>query len=113
LVPTKKKNELWRAIKEKYIFPPQFLDRGEKDTLYVMGKAIQTFKRNLNKDYVQKGLTPFKDLGFITPDDWTTLVNQRTPKKALEVSKNFEALSKQRKCHPNLGLGSYKAKIEE
>jgi hypothetical protein len=75
LVPTKKKNELWRAIKEKYIFPPQFLDRGEKDTLYVMGKAIRTFKRNLNKDYVQKGLTPFKDLGFITPDDWTTLVN--------------------------------------
>jgi hypothetical protein len=74
LVPTKKKNELWRAIKEKYIFPPQFLDCGEKATLYTVGRALRIFRCNLNKDYVKKGLTPFNDYGFITPDNWTTFV---------------------------------------
>jgi hypothetical protein len=113
LVPTEKRNELRRAIKEKYTFPPQFLDRGEKATLYTMGRALRAFRCNLNKDYVKKGLTLFKVLGFITPNDWTTSVNWRTSMKDLEVTKNFKDLSKKRKWHPNLESGGYKAKIKE
>ena len=112
-VPTEKKNELWEVIKAKYIFPPEFLERGEKATLYTMGRALRTFRANLNKDYVKKGLTPFNDFGFITPDDWNTFVNQRTSKKALEVSQNFKTLSSKRKWHPNLGPGGYKAKVKK
>jgi hypothetical protein len=75
LVPTEKINELWKAIKAKYIFPPQFLDDGEKATMHTMGRTLPTFRYNLNKDYVKKGLTPFKNIGFITPDDWSTFIN--------------------------------------
>jgi hypothetical protein len=112
-VPSEKKKELWKAMKDKYIFPTEVLDRGEKATLYTMGRALETFRCNLNKDCVKKGLTPFNDFGYITPDDWTTFINQRTSNKALEVSQNFQALSKKRKWNPNLGPGGYEAKIKE
>jgi hypothetical protein len=36
-----------------------------------------------------------------------------TSNKSLEVSQNFQALSKKRKCHPNLGPSGYEAKIKE
>jgi hypothetical protein len=68
-VRSEKKKELWKDIKDKYIFPTEVLDHGEKATLYTMGRSLQTFMCNLNKDYVKKGLTPFNDFGFITPDD--------------------------------------------
>jgi hypothetical protein len=57
-----------------------------------MGRAIRTFRCSMNKDYVKKGLTPFNDFGFI---------------------QNFQALSKKRKWHTNLGLYVYEAKIKE
>jgi hypothetical protein len=32
--------ELWKAMKIKYIFPTEVLDRDEKATLYTMGRAL-------------------------------------------------------------------------
>jgi hypothetical protein len=84
-VPSEKKKELWKAMKDKYIFPTEVLDRDENATLYTMRRALRTFRCNLNKDYVKKGIKQFNDFGFITPDDWNTFVNQRTSNKALEV----------------------------
>jgi hypothetical protein len=84
-------------MKDKYIFPTKVFDCGEKTTLYTMGGALQTFRCNLNKDYVKKGLTPFSDFGIITLDAWTTFINQRISNKALEVSQKLQALSKKRK----------------
>jgi hypothetical protein len=108
----RKMKELWKAMKIKYIFPTEVLDRDEKATLYTMGRALQTFRCNLNKDYVKKGRTPFNDFCFVTPDDWTTFINLRTSNEALEVNQNIQGLSKMRKWNPNLGPGGYKAKIK-
>jgi hypothetical protein len=73
-VPAKKKNELWEATKFKYIFPPQFLERGEKATMKTMARCLQTFMDNLDKDCVIRGLKPLNDFGFIVLDDWNTFV---------------------------------------
>jgi hypothetical protein len=113
-VPSEKKKELWKVMKDKYIFLAEVLDRGEKATFSTTGRALRTFRCNLSKDYAKKGLTPFNDFCFITHDDWTTFINQRTSNKVLEVRQNFQSLSKKRKkCHPNLGTSDYEAKIKE
>jgi hypothetical protein len=75
IVSQVRKKELWKAMKDKYIYPTEVLDRAEKDTLYTMGRVLRTFRCNLNKDFAKNGLTPFNDFDFVTPDDGTTFVN--------------------------------------
>ena len=58
IVPDIEKEMLWADVKRHFSFPE---DKEEIFKDWVMKKmaiAFQTFKKNLNKDYVKKGLTP-------------------------------------------------------
>lgn len=77
-----KKNDLWDDIRLRYQFPPQFLDLAKDATLHTMSSSFQTFKDNINKDYKKNGLTPFKNYGWITPNNWYSSVEGKTSSEA-------------------------------
>ena len=51
-----------------------------------MGESFRHWRSELNKKYIQKGLTPFNEFGNITPSQWEELVAQKTSPEALEFS---------------------------
>ena len=67
----------------------------------------------LNKKYIQKGLTPFNEFGNITPSQWEELMAQKTSPEALELSVRNAELAKRNKHHHHLGLGGYYVKEEQ
>ena len=61
-----------------------------------MGESFRRWRSELNKKYIQKGLTPFNKFGKITPSQWEKLVAQKTSSEALELSaRNTELASYQ------------------
>ena len=78
-----------------------------------MGESFQRWRLELNKKYIQKGLTPFNEFGNITPSQWEELVAQKTWPEALELSARNTKLAKRNKHHHHLGPGGYYAKEEQ
>ena len=78
-----------------------------------MGESFRCWRSELNTKYIQKGLTPFNELGKITPSQWEELVAQKTSPEALELSARNTELAKRNKHHHHLGLGGYYAKEEQ
>nr|TKW32558.1 hypothetical protein SEVIR_2G175300v2 [Setaria viridis] len=58
MVPKREKEMIWEQIKENFTF--EGVDEAKvKDWSFQKGAiAFQTYKKNLNKDYIKKGLTP-------------------------------------------------------
>lgn len=69
-VPKDDKEELWKSLSKIYIFPPEISERAKTANLKTMGRCLRMFRTNLNRDYVQKSLTPFEKYGYITSEDW-------------------------------------------
>ena len=78
-----------------------------------MGESFWRWRSELNKKYIQKGLTHFKEFGKITPSQWEKLVAQKTSPEALELSARNTELAKRNKHHHHLGPGGYYAKEEQ
>jgi hypothetical protein len=49
---------LWGFIKEHYVFPPEQEKNGKNATLKIISNALWRFRHNLNKYYVQRGMSP-------------------------------------------------------
>lgn len=105
------KDALWYEMKQRYLFPPEMQEDGKKATIDTIGRCLRTFRCNLNRDFVKKGLTPFANFEFIKPEEWTLFVAQKSSERALELSEKFSDLSKKNKFSHNLGPGGYQAKI--
>jgi hypothetical protein len=60
----------------------------------IMGESFQHWRSELNKKYIQKGLTPFHEFGNITPSQWEELVVQKTTLEALALSAGNTELAK-------------------
>ena len=71
----------------------------KRQALKIMGESFQHYKSNLNKNYIQKGLTPFNEFGHITPNQWADFVAQKTSPKALALSAHNTELAKKNKHH--------------
>ena len=78
-----------------------------------MGESFWRWRSELNKKYIQKGLTSFNEFGNITPSQWEELVAQKTSSEALELSARNTELAKRNKYHRHLGPGGYYAKEEQ
>ena len=68
---------------------------------------------DLNKNFIQKKLTPFNEYGNITPSQWEELVAQKTSPEALKLSARNTKLAKRNKHHHHLGPGGYYVKEEK
>jgi hypothetical protein len=55
---------LWREVKPYFNFPADKKEVFKKWVMKKMAIAFQTFKKNLNKDYVKKGLEPDFEKNF-------------------------------------------------
>ena len=77
----------------------------------MMGESFRHWRSELNKKYIQKGLTPFNEFGNITPSQWED-VAQKTSPEALELSVCNTELGKRNKHHHHLGPGGYYVKEE-
>ena len=78
-----------------------------------MGESFWRWRSELNKKYIQKGLTPFNEFSKITPSQWEELVAQKTSPEALELSARNTELAKRNKHHHHLGPGGYYAKEKQ
>ena len=78
-----------------------------------MGESFRRWRSKLNKKYIQKGLTPFKEFSNITPSQREELVAQKTSLEALELSARNTELAKKNKYHHHLGPGGYYVKEEQ
>jgi hypothetical protein len=84
-----------------------------RQALKIMGEAFRHWKSDLNKNYIQKGLTPFNEWGHITPSQWVDLVAQKTTPVAFALSARNTKLAKKNKHHHHLGLDVYIGKEEQ
>ena len=56
-------------------------DKCKGHTLYVVGKALRNFRSILNREYMQKGRTPFEDYNFVKRHEWEEFVEKYRSKK--------------------------------
>ena len=84
-----------------------------KNAFKIMEESFRHWMSELNKKYIQKGLTPFNEFGKITLSQWEELVAQKTSPEALELSARNTELAKRNKPHHHLGPGGYNAKEEQ
>ena len=76
----------------------------------MMGDSFRRSRSELNKKYIQKGLTPFNEFGKITLSQWEELVAEKTSPEALALSAHNREQAKKNKHPPRLGPGGYHAK---
>jgi hypothetical protein len=67
----------------------------------------------LNREYVQKGRTPFKDYNFITRDVWEEFIAKQSNEEAKAKGEKFSKLAKRNELHHHLGMTGYAAKMEK
>ena len=67
-VPDNTKNALWdRQLKHNFRFLEGKHELVKLHAFKIMGESFRRWRTELNKKYVQKGLTPFHAFGNITP----------------------------------------------
>ena len=69
-VPKDIKGNVWGEVKRRFMYPAEGYDEDKcmGHALFVVGKALRNFTSMLNREYVQKGRTPFEDYNFIKHD---------------------------------------------
>jgi hypothetical protein len=75
--------------------------------MYVVGKALRNFKYKLNKDYMEKGNTPFEHYNYVMTKVWEVFTKQKQTSEAKSKSKQFLDLTKRNINYHHLGLTRY------
>ena len=77
-VPKDIKGNVWGEVKRRFMYPAEGYDEDKcmGHALFVAGKALRNFRSMLNREYVQKGRTPFKDYNFIKRHEWEEFVEK-------------------------------------
>jgi hypothetical protein len=98
-------------IKAHYVFPSEHEERGKRATILTIGRTLRRFRQALNMFYVQLGVSPFNQFGFITPNEWKTFQQLHTISKAMAHSNRMKELIRKNKFRHRLGPSGYKATI--
>jgi hypothetical protein len=77
----------------------------------IISNALWRFRHAINKYYVQRGLSPLNQFGYITINEWDTFVQQHTTSQVVALSNKMKELNVKNKFWHKLGLGEYKATI--
>ena len=108
-VDKRTKKDCWRKLMEHFILPPEYNKVDEfgnevpggrerrrlvkEFALQKMGEAFRNFKKNLTRDYVNKGKTPdFNGQHEKLKDDWPEFVRQKQSEHFKEISKKIRIM---------------------
>jgi hypothetical protein len=105
------KEALWELIKAHYVFTSELEERDKRATILTIGRSLRRFRHALNKFYVQPGISPFNQFGFITPNKWNTFKELHTTPKSMAHSSRMKEQIQKNKFKHRLGPGGYKAAI--
>ena len=86
LVPAGKKEAMWQLLSTTFALPRGTTNKVKYYATKMLGESFRLGKSQLNTQYVQKGRTPFADLGDITPAQWEEFVRQKTIEEATALS---------------------------
>jgi hypothetical protein len=96
-------------IKEHYIFPSEQEKIGKNAMMRTISNALRRFRYALNKNYVQRGLSPVDLFGYIMPNEWDTFVQQHTTPQVVALSNKMKELNAKNKFRHKPGPVGYKA----
>jgi hypothetical protein len=106
-----KKQELWDEwLMGTFRLSARTHELVKRHAYKIIGNAFQRWRADLNKRFIQRGLTPFHEFGNITHNQWTQLVAEKTSPEALTLSARNREQAKKNKHPPRLGLDGYHAK---
>lgn len=108
-VDKRTKKDCWRKLMEHFILPPEYNKVDEfgnevpggrqrrrlvkEFALQKMGEAFRNFKKNLTRDYVNKGKTPdFNGQHEKLKDDWPEFVKQKKSEQFIQISKKIRKM---------------------
>jgi hypothetical protein len=111
VVLVNEKEALWELINAHYVFPSKHEERGKRATILTIGRALRRFKHALNKFYIQPGVSPFNQFGFVTPNEWNTFQQLHTTPEAMAHSNRMKELIQKNKFKHRLGPSGYKVAI--
>jgi hypothetical protein len=100
---------LWGFIKEHYIFPFETEKIGKNTMMKTISNALRRFRHALNKYYVQRGLAPLNQFGYITTNEWDTFIQQHTTLQAVALNNKMKELNTKNQFKHKLGPRGYKA----
>jgi hypothetical protein len=72
-----------------------------------ISNALQRSRHALN--YVQRGLSPLNQFGYIMPNEWDTFVQQHTTPQAVAISNKMKELNAKNKFRHKPGPRGYKS----
>jgi len=78
--------------------------------MVIAGKALHSLRSKLNKNYVQKGKTPFEDYNFIKHHVWEEFLKKMSTEEAKAKSEKFTDIAKQNTLHHHMGMTGYATK---
>jgi hypothetical protein len=90
-------------VKAHYVFPSKHEELGKKDTILTIERALRRFRHGLNKFYVQLGVLPLNQFGFITPNEWNTFQQLHTTPQAMALSNRIKELIQKNKFKHRVG----------
>ena len=112
IVPETEKEMLWADVKRHFSFPE---DKEQLFKDWVMNKmaiAFQTFKKNLNKDYVKKGLTSDFEKNFKNQRPyWEAFVQYKSSEDSEKKTAQAKENASKKKHFHHLGQGGYVSAI--
>ena len=109
---TQKKEMLWADVKRHFSVPEEHEQLFKDWVVKKMAIAFQTFKKNMNKDYVKKGLTPDFEKKFKNQRPyWDAFVQYKSSEDSEQQTTQAKENASKKKHFHHLGQGAYKASI--
>ena len=77
-VPEDLKEHVWKEMLRRFTYPEGYdKEKCRGHVMVLAGKSLRNFRYKLNKEYVQKGETPFTRYNYVLPKVWEQFVRQK------------------------------------